>query len=69
MLVDFLYCSVLSWLRIPRLRYSKAVVALQIILLWLLDGLALGGVTVNVGGGPWVQSGRMSGKSFTTMSE
>ena len=61
MLVDFVYCSVLSWLRIPRLRYTKAVVALQVLLFWLLDGLAFGGVSVNLGGGPWMQSARMSG--------
>lgn len=64
MFVDFLYCAVLSWLRIPRLRYSKAVVALQIIALWLFDGLAFGGISVNIGGGgPWIQSGRSSGMS------
>ncbi|KAI0660622.1 hypothetical protein C8Q70DRAFT_976905 [Cubamyces menziesii] len=57
MFVDFLYCTVLSWLRIPKLRYSKAVVALQIIFLWLFDALIFGGISVNIGsGGPWVQS-------------
>ncbi|TBU54901.1 hypothetical protein BD310DRAFT_885314 [Dichomitus squalens] len=68
MFVDFVYCSVLSWLRVPRLRYSKSVVALQIIALWLFDGLAFGGISVNIGsGGPWIQSGRSSGDvSYST---
>ncbi|KAI9068689.1 hypothetical protein FKP32DRAFT_1587461 [Trametes sanguinea] len=57
MLFDFLFCTVLSWLRIPRLRYSKAVVALQIISLWLFDGLAFGGISVNIGvGSSWLGS-------------
>ncbi|KZT74944.1 hypothetical protein DAEQUDRAFT_659210 [Daedalea quercina L-15889] len=51
---DFLFCFCLAQLRIPRLRYSKSVVALQIMLLWFLDGLMFGGITVNVGGaGSW----------------
>ncbi|KAI0699371.1 hypothetical protein C8T65DRAFT_581174 [Cerioporus squamosus] len=58
--VDFLYCAVLSWLRIPRLRYSKSVVALQILTLWLFDGLLFGGISVNIGGGSWAQSSRSS---------
>ncbi|KAI0363538.1 hypothetical protein BV20DRAFT_1031218 [Pilatotrama ljubarskyi] len=69
MLVDFLYCAFLSWLRIPRLRYSAAVVALQIISLWLFDGLAFGGISVNVGvGGSWVQSSRSSALPGTRTS-
>ncbi|KAI0652414.1 hypothetical protein C8Q79DRAFT_98543 [Trametes meyenii] len=69
MLVDFLSCIILSWLRIPRLRYSKAVIALQIIFLWTFDGLAFGGISVNVGaGGSSTQSGRSSGFSSTRTS-
>ncbi|KAI0756262.1 hypothetical protein C8Q80DRAFT_1092612 [Daedaleopsis nitida] len=60
MFVDLLYCTFLSWLRIPRLRYSKAVVVLQIISLWLFDGLTFGGISVNVSGG-WGHSARSSG--------
>ncbi|KAH9937368.1 uncharacterized protein B0H18DRAFT_970234 [Fomitopsis serialis] len=47
---DFLFCVCLAQLRIPRLKYSKSVVALQILLIWILDGLMFGGITVNVGG-------------------
>ncbi|GBE77622.1 hypothetical protein SCP_0105020 [Sparassis crispa] len=48
---DFVYCVSLANLRIPRLRYSKSVVALQILSLWILDGVLFGGITFNVGGG------------------
>ncbi|KAI0697588.1 hypothetical protein BC835DRAFT_1471555 [Cytidiella melzeri] len=52
--VDFLYCTVLSALRIPRLDYAKSVVLVQILILWLLDGFMFGAVTVNLGlGGNW----------------
>ncbi|KAH9947096.1 hypothetical protein B0H21DRAFT_778726 [Amylocystis lapponica] len=55
LMVDFLYCVGLAKLRIPRLRYSKSVVALQIIALWLLDGFIFGGITLNVGRGhSWI---------------
>ncbi|KAJ3880807.1 hypothetical protein F5051DRAFT_145454 [Lentinula edodes] len=50
LLFDTLYCIVLAFLRIPRLNYSKAVVALQILCLWLFDGLVFGGIRVNVWG-------------------
>ncbi|KAL1951146.1 hypothetical protein VTO73DRAFT_295 [Trametes versicolor] len=67
--VDFLYCAALSWLRIPRLRYSKAVVVLQILFLWLFDGLAFGGISVNIGaGGSWSQSAGSSGHVATKSS-
>lgn len=46
--VDFLYCFLLSQLRIPRLNYSKASVLLQICLLWFLDGIMFGGISLNV---------------------
>ncbi|KAH9920261.1 uncharacterized protein BXZ73DRAFT_91987 [Epithele typhae] len=63
MFVDFLFCVTLSWLRIPRLRYGAAVVALQIISLWIFNGVAFGGLSVNVGGGPWAGAARSSGGS------
>lgn len=50
LLVDFVYCIMLSQLRIPRLEYSKASVILQVVLLWFLDGVLFGGINVNVGG-------------------
>ncbi|KAF8078923.1 hypothetical protein FPV67DRAFT_84986 [Lyophyllum atratum] len=46
--VDFAYCAILTQLRIPRLTYSKAVVLLQIALLWFLDGLMFGGISLNL---------------------
>lgn len=49
--VDFAYVAVLAQLRIPRLHYSKAVVLLQIMSLWFLDGLMFGGINVNLSGG------------------
>ncbi|PCH34046.1 hypothetical protein WOLCODRAFT_130155 [Wolfiporia cocos MD-104 SS10] len=49
-IADFLLCAGLARLRIPRLRYSKSVVALQIISLWLLDGVLFGGISLNLGG-------------------
>jgi len=48
LLVDFAYCTILSQLRIPRLNYSRAVVLLQIALLWFLDGIMFGGVSLNL---------------------
>ncbi|TFK77394.1 hypothetical protein BDN72DRAFT_830551 [Pluteus cervinus] len=50
-LTDFAYCTILSQLRIPRLHYSKAVVVLQILLLWVLDGVMFGAVTLNMSKG------------------
>ncbi|KIY73469.1 hypothetical protein CYLTODRAFT_485323 [Cylindrobasidium torrendii FP15055 ss-10] len=47
--VDAAYCLVLSQLRIPRLRYSFSVVALQILCLWFIDALLFGGITLNLG--------------------
>ncbi|KAG6910514.1 hypothetical protein DXG01_009933 [Tephrocybe rancida] len=46
--VDFAYCVILTQLRIPRLTYSKAVVLLQIALLWFLDGIMFGGISLNL---------------------
>ncbi|KAF9074850.1 hypothetical protein BDP27DRAFT_1415766 [Rhodocollybia butyracea] len=48
LLFDTLFCIFLAVLRIPRLNYSKAVVALQIICLWLFDGLVFGSIRVNI---------------------
>ncbi|KAF8899024.1 hypothetical protein BD779DRAFT_1431977 [Infundibulicybe gibba] len=48
LLVDFIYCAVLAQLRIPRLTYSKAIVILQIGLLWFFDGLMFGGISLNL---------------------
>ncbi|KAL4070659.1 hypothetical protein J3A83DRAFT_4372847 [Scleroderma citrinum] len=47
--VDFAYVVVLRQLRIPRLTYSKAAVLVQILLLWFLDGLLFGGISLNLG--------------------
>ncbi|KAF9270637.1 hypothetical protein L218DRAFT_849562 [Marasmius fiardii PR-910] len=61
LLVDFLYCILLSFLRIPRLKYGKAVVALQVISLWFTDGLLFGGIRVNIGDGRLTSLPRSSG--------
>lgn len=50
LLVDFAYCAILTQLRIPRLNYSKAVVLLQLSLLFFLDGLMFGAISVNMPG-------------------
>lgn len=63
LIADLLFCLCLAWLRIPRLRYSKSVVALQIISLWLVDGLMFGGITVNLGG-----RNPLAGMSLTKLS-
>ncbi|CAL1694099.1 unnamed protein product [Somion occarium] len=53
-LVDSLYCSILAGLRIPRLRYTKSLVILQIVSLCLLDSFLFGSITLNLGiGGSW----------------
>ncbi|PFH49818.1 hypothetical protein AMATHDRAFT_146737 [Amanita thiersii Skay4041] len=54
LLVDFIYVVLLRQLRIPRLTYGKSVILLQIASLWFLDGLFLGGITVNA---PWTTIG------------
>ncbi|EPQ61413.1 hypothetical protein GLOTRDRAFT_102151 [Gloeophyllum trabeum ATCC 11539] len=51
LLVDTLYFMALSQLRIPRLNYSRAVTALQILTAGFLDGVLFGGINVNVAGG------------------
>lgn len=51
LMVDFVYCILLSKLRIPRLKYSTSVVVLQIACLWFLNGLMFGGVSLNLGSG------------------
>ncbi|KAF9454153.1 hypothetical protein P691DRAFT_798413 [Macrolepiota fuliginosa MF-IS2] len=47
--VDFLLVAVLAMLRIPRLTYSKATIFLFISLIWFLDGLMFGGISLNIG--------------------
>jgi nucleoporin POM152 len=48
LLVDFLYIVILSQLRIPRLEYKTPSVVLQVALLWLIDGLLFGGISINL---------------------
>jgi nucleoporin POM152 len=62
LLFDFTYCFVLSQLHIPRLNYTKAVVILQIISLWFVDGLLFGGIRVGLFGGEG--EGRVSTSGF-----
>ncbi|KZV76955.1 hypothetical protein PENSPDRAFT_597464 [Peniophora sp. CONT] len=49
--VDLLFCVGLSYLRIPRLNYARAMVCLQIVGLWVLDGLLFGGIELHLLGG------------------
>ncbi|KAG2156607.1 uncharacterized protein EDB93DRAFT_1310685 [Suillus bovinus] len=49
LIVDFAYIATLSQLRIPRLKYSRAVVLLQILSIWFLDGMLFGGISLNLG--------------------
>jgi nucleoporin POM152 len=49
-LADALYVLGLASLRIPRLNYSKAMVALQLLLLCLLDSLLFGGIRLGMAG-------------------
>ncbi|KAG2155546.1 hypothetical protein DEU56DRAFT_767978 [Suillus clintonianus] len=49
LIVDFAYIATLSRLRIPRLKYSRAVVLLQILSIWFLDGMLFGGISLNLG--------------------
>ncbi|KAF8921998.1 hypothetical protein CPB85DRAFT_1247129 [Mucidula mucida] len=51
LMVDFIYCVILSNLRIPRLNHSFSVVLLQIACLWFINGLLFGGVSLNFGKG------------------
>ncbi|KAH9081740.1 hypothetical protein EDB83DRAFT_2334467 [Lactarius deliciosus] len=48
LLVDLLFCVILSRLRIPRLNYANTVVVLQILSLALVDGLLFGGIRLHV---------------------
>jgi nucleoporin POM152 len=52
LLVDLLYILALVYLRIPRITFSKSVVALQILVIWLLNGIMFGGITLNLFGAP-----------------
>ena len=47
--VDAFFILGLSLLRIPRLRYSSSVLALQLITLCLLDGLLFGSISLHLG--------------------
>lgn len=47
--LDSAYVVLLSQLRIPRLTYSKAIVALQILSIWFLDGLLFGAISLHLG--------------------
>lgn len=51
LLVDLLYCIGLGQLRIPRLNYATTVIVLQVLSLWLLDGLLFGGIRLHLFGG------------------
>ena len=48
LLVDLLFCVILSRLRIPRLNYANSVVVLQILGLALVDGLLFGGIRLHI---------------------
>ncbi|KAI0321354.1 hypothetical protein OF83DRAFT_1168509 [Amylostereum chailletii] len=48
--VDLLYCVGLATLRIPRLDYAKSIVIIQILGLWILDGLLFGGIRLHLFG-------------------
>ncbi|KAF8807863.1 hypothetical protein BYT27DRAFT_7139354 [Phlegmacium glaucopus] len=69
LLFDFLYCILLSQLRIPRLNYSKASVLLQILFLWLLDGIMFGGISVNLPALLGLGFGTASGFSDTSSTQ
>ncbi|KIK70672.1 hypothetical protein GYMLUDRAFT_286961 [Collybiopsis luxurians FD-317 M1] len=48
--LDTAYCILLAFLRIPRLNYGKAVVALQILSLCIFDGIIFGNIRINITG-------------------
>lgn len=48
-LADFIYIASLSYLRIPRLNYANAVVLLQVLSLWFLDGIFFGTIRLDLG--------------------
>jgi nucleoporin POM152 len=50
-IVDSLYCVILAMLKIPRLRYSYAIVLLQVASMCFMDGLMFGGVKLNISTG------------------
>ena len=49
LVADFAFFATLRYLQIPRLNYKKAIVALQILLLWFLDAAMFGGLTLHLG--------------------
>ncbi|TFY82279.1 hypothetical protein EWM64_g1741 [Hericium alpestre] len=68
MLADLLYCVALKQLRIPRLNYAKSIVVLQIVILWVLDGLLFGGVKLHLFGGPGMGGAIQEPEYYTTPS-
>ena len=54
--VDVFFILGLSLLRIPRLRYTSSVLALQLITLCLLDGLLFGSISLHLGIGAALSS-------------
>ena len=47
--VDIFFILGLSLLRIPRLRYTSSVLALQLVTLCLLDGVLFGSISLHLG--------------------
>ena len=56
MVADIFFILGLSLLRIPRLRYTSSVIALQLITLCLLDGLLFGSISLHLGIGAALSS-------------
>lgn len=67
--VDFAYVALLSQLRIPRLTYSKAIVALQILSLWFLDGMLFGAISLHLGSGTPTSAGYQGSSPFTSPAD
>lgn len=55
-MVDTFFILGLSLLRIPRLRYTSSVLALQLITLCLLDGVLFGSISLHLGTGAALSS-------------
>ncbi|KAI0068080.1 hypothetical protein BV25DRAFT_515842 [Artomyces pyxidatus] len=51
LLVDLMFCVILAQLRIPRLNYAKSIVVMQILGLFILDGILFGGIKLHLFGG------------------
>ena len=65
LVADFAFFATLHYLQIPRLNYKKAIVALQILLLWFLDAAMFGGLTLHLG---WREGPPPTGKWNETLS-